>query len=317
MKKILLFALLFQSVALLSQTKPSFVCSFFGTDVGSNVKNGTINSFASNTQAIQAVDRILFPTGLKRNFIIEESIEVANACAVNIGDKRYILYNKEFMKMVDNSTKTDWASISILAHEIGHHLNGHTLDNTGSRPNKELEADDFSGFVLYKLGASLQDAQKAISTLVSEEGSSTHPGKFARLTAIQKGWSRAASVNSTNTQPPPPVSTQVPMSNTTKLENNVEFKTNVKITLNKLFHRWDDRWSVDSYVDASNTISSIVNENGSYKVIGTFDVIRSLIFMKQRITVNYTSIISADSTTSFSVKSLCYQDASSGMQDCF
>ncbi len=197
MKNIFLTILLLQSALLFSQTKPSFVCSFFGTDVGSNVKNGQINSFSSNAHAIQTVDRILLPTGLQRSFIIQESTEVANACAVNIGDKRYILYNNDFMKMVDNSTKTDWASISILAHEIGHHLNGHTLYNVGSRPNKELEADDFSGFVLHKLGASLQDAQKAISTLVSEEGSSTHHGKFARLAAIQKGWSRAASGEST------------------------------------------------------------------------------------------------------------------------
>ncbi|MCC7246531.1 MAG: hypothetical protein IT269_12690, partial [Saprospiraceae bacterium] len=118
---ILLILMLFGNFVF-AQTKPSFVCSFFGTDVGSKVKNGQVNSFTSNSQAVQIVDKILAPTGLQRNFIVQESADVANACAVNIGDKRYILYNKEFIKMVDNSTRTDWASISIMAHEIGHHL---------------------------------------------------------------------------------------------------------------------------------------------------------------------------------------------------
>ena len=65
-----------------------------------------------------------------------------------IDDKRYIIYNSNFMKIANEISNNSWSSISILAHEIGHHLQGHTLNNNGSRPAIELEADKFSGFVL-------------------------------------------------------------------------------------------------------------------------------------------------------------------------
>jgi hypothetical protein len=167
-----------------------FACSYFGNDIGEKILSGNYNEFASNTTALQVVNAIVEQTGLKPNFIVQESNEVANACALVMQEKRYILYNNQFMEMANNSTRTDWASISILAHEIAHHLQGHTLQKGGSRPEIELEADEYSGYILHKLGASLEDAQKAVSTLISEEGSSSHPGKFKRLEAIQSGWIR-------------------------------------------------------------------------------------------------------------------------------
>jgi hypothetical protein len=302
-----------------AQQKAKFACSFFGTDVGSSIMNGQGLSFSSNNQAVKVVDNILSPTGLKRNFIVQESNKVANACAVVHGEQRYILYNNEFMKMVENSTKTDWSSISIMAHEIGHHLNGHTIQAGGSRPDIELEADEFSGFVLYKMGASLQDAQKAISTLVSEEGSSTHPGKFQRLQAIQKGWAKASGQGSSNSAPNTSVKTNENTSsnNSIKLEENIDFRTNIKSTINGLFHKWDDRWSVDRYIDGSNTLSSVIKEGQDYKITGSFRVNRSMIFVSQVVTVSYTARFSASGVTSYEVLSLCYTDGSSGQSDCY
>ncbi len=300
--------------------KTKFACSFFGTDVSSSILNGQGLSFSSNNQAVAVVDNILLPTGLKRNFIVQESPKVANACAIVNGEQRYILYNNEFMKMVENSTRTDWASISIMAHEIGHHLNGHTLQSGGSRPSIELEADDFSGFVLFKLGASLQDAQKAISTLVSEEGSSAHPGKYERLQAIQKGWARASgqssnvSSSSNTTASRPSTSTT---NSSSRLEENVDFKNNIKTAINTKFHKWGDRWSVDRYIDDSATISSVTNSGGTYTISGKFRVNRSMIFVSQVVTVAYTAKVSATGVTSFEIESLCYNDTSDGQSDCY
>jgi len=101
-------------------------------------------------------------TGLLSNFIIKTA-DVPNAKASISGSTRYVLYNQLFMKRVKQQTNTDWAAISILAHEIGHHLSGHTLDDQGTRPNKELEADRFSGFVLAKMSATLEEAIITIS----------------------------------------------------------------------------------------------------------------------------------------------------------
>ena len=118
-----------------------------------------------------------------------------NAVAKNIdigsGKKeRYILYDNNFFNKIDVNAGTDWAATSVLAHEIGHHLNGHALNDEGSNHKWELEADEFSGFVMARMGATLDDAQSAIQTLKYEKATSTHPAKADRLLAIEKGYNR-------------------------------------------------------------------------------------------------------------------------------
>lgn len=150
----------------------------------------------NNTEDAEAVvDAILDKVGLFRNFLIEECENINNALAVTMplegGDlDRYILYDLEFFKKVSASTGTDWGLTSILAHEVGHHLNGHTLKSGGSNHKVELQADEFSGFVLARMQCSLEDAQSAISKLLPDKASATHPAKQDRLAAIAKGWHR-------------------------------------------------------------------------------------------------------------------------------
>lgn len=129
--------------------------------------------------------------GLKARFELRATRDIDNAAAVVYDGRRYLLYNPDFLSAVNRAGHTDWAGISILAHEMGHHLNGHTLRAGGSQPVDELEADEFSGFVLRKLGASLAQAQSAMAAVADEQGSATHPGRAPRLTAISQGWQRA------------------------------------------------------------------------------------------------------------------------------
>jgi len=160
-------------------------CTYTGeiTDEG-------IYGFRSDKEATEAIERIMRYTGLPANFKIQAS-NVPNAAAIIQGNRRYILYNQYFMERIKDITRTDWSALSIMAHEIGHHLSGHTLDNEGSRPSKELEADRFSGFVLYKMGASIEQSRAAMRAIASEKASSTHPSKSARLAAITNGWMSA------------------------------------------------------------------------------------------------------------------------------
>src|SRR6185312_2225684 len=81
--------------------------------------------------------------------------------------------------------------IFILAHEIGHHLDGHTEAGLKSCPAIELEADQFAGFVLGKMGATLQQSQLAMYYISTIASSKTHPGRYDRLAAIEKGWNKA------------------------------------------------------------------------------------------------------------------------------
>ena len=135
-------------------------------------------------------------TGLPANFVVVEG-QVPNAAAVIMAGpdkvpRRVIAYNPAFMGEVIRATQANnWAPVSIMAHEIGHHLSGHTIVPGGSQPPIELESDKFSGFVLYKMGAPLKDAQNAIATLIPEADGQTHPGRRKRLAAIASGWIEA------------------------------------------------------------------------------------------------------------------------------
>jgi hypothetical protein len=143
------------------------------------------------SQAEGIIREITDAVGLQPRFELRATTQVDNAAAVVYGGKRYLLYNPRFLAAVNRAGHTDWAGISILAHEMGHHLNGHTLRSGGSQPQDELEADEFSGFVLRRLGASLAQAQAAMAAVSPDAGSATHPGRAPRLAAISRGWGRA------------------------------------------------------------------------------------------------------------------------------
>ena len=145
-----------------------------------------VYGFESEAAAQAAVKRVVDFTGLAQNFTIRAA-NVPNAAAVISGQSRQILYNQAFMLEVAK-VERNWAAISIMAHEVGHHLNGHTITSGGSRPSIELEADRYSGYVLQRMGATLDQAKAAMNQIASEAGSTTHPPKSARLAAITNGW---------------------------------------------------------------------------------------------------------------------------------
>jgi hypothetical protein len=166
------------------QTHNSFICSYYGEPI-----NTSITGFSSSADAQKVIANIIDVIGLEPKFQIR-SANIPNAAAVISSGQRYILYNPRFISAINQAAKDKWASIAILAHEIGHHLNGHTLLGS-SRPSIELEADQFSGFVLRKMGASLEQAQLSMQIVADVRASRTHPGRNDRLVSIQNGWNKA------------------------------------------------------------------------------------------------------------------------------
>ena len=169
----------------------------------------------------EMIEEIVGVTGLAKNFEVYSSPDVGNAAAWVEGNKRMIVYNPNFMNDMLSQTGTDWSVRSILAHEVGHHLQGHTIQGGGSRPDIELEADSYSGAAVRWLGGSLEEAQVAMSVLAPERGSSTHPGRRDRLAAISSGWEDAGgSRGATGREAPEsrprqtPVPTQTPFPTT-------------------------------------------------------------------------------------------------------
>jgi hypothetical protein len=183
-------------------------CNFFPD---SNI-DGDIYTFSNNQQAVSIVDAIVKASGLRQNFQIMQA-SVPNAAAVIRDGQRYILYSQIFIDDINRNTATEWASKTILAHEVGHHLNGHTLSGRGSQPPTELEADYYAGYVIGRLGGPMEGALAPFK-MMGEAGSATHPPRAARLEAVAGGWheatSRGGREGDGRTQPEPPPDQPLP-----------------------------------------------------------------------------------------------------------
>ncbi|HEY0679980.1 MAG TPA: M48 family metalloprotease, partial [Chitinophagaceae bacterium] len=165
------------------------------------------SSFSSVYEAGQYIETMLDSINWKENFLVREQNGINNAYATIIRNRRYIVYDNNFLENLDAYAGTKWASVSVLAHEMGHHYRNHVVDTRGSTPPKEIEADYFSGYVMAKLGASLNEAIAAMEQIASPRASSSHPAKADRLASITRGWNYAKGLTSTN---PPGTTTPAP-----------------------------------------------------------------------------------------------------------
>jgi hypothetical protein len=153
-------------------------------------RNGSPSSAADQTEARVQVERIVHVSGLEMNFemIVDPSTPAA---AQIVNGRRVILFDPRFMAQVADRICLDWGAMSILAHEVGHHLAGHTLRQADEPWRDELEADQFSGFVLARLGATLAETTSAAARILPERSTQTHPARKDRLAAIVHGWQNA------------------------------------------------------------------------------------------------------------------------------
>ena len=136
------------------------------------------SNFQSVYEAKEYINTMLDSINWKENFLLQEQNGINNAYATIIRNQRYIIYDNTFLESLDGYAGTKWASISVLAHEMGHHYRNHVIDRQGSTPAKEIEQ------------------------IASPQASATHPGKADRLNAIAKGWAYAQGL--TNTAPGTP-----------------------------------------------------------------------------------------------------------------
>ena len=204
--KNLLFVLIF---ILYTQTSKSQSLDY-GNDLAAikicNAIQG--NNFASEKAADSALEQILSVVGASKRFVLQECSNINNAVALTFNGVRYIMYDPEFMSGLRYSN--DWSNMFVLAHEVGHHINGHTVDAlvvSGksqvplyTKRTQELESDEFAGFVLGRLGANLNQALSAVNnTSDADDSYSTHPRRSKRIAAVKKGFNESGGkVNSSN-----------------------------------------------------------------------------------------------------------------------
>ncbi|MEP6711491.1 MAG: hypothetical protein ABJA37_03695 [Ferruginibacter sp.] len=169
--------------------------------------------FQSVYEAKEVVNNMLDKIQWKENFNLKEQNGIQNAYATISRGQRFIVYDNNFLEDVDEYAKTKWASVSIMAHEMGHHYYNHVVSGQGSNVASEIEADAFSGYMLQKEGATLMQALAAMKAIGSDKQTQTHPAKNDRLNAITRGYnaakanmsaSNANTGNDNGTQPPAP-----------------------------------------------------------------------------------------------------------------
>ena len=143
--------------------------------------------FSTNEDAISSLQKVLSVANLKTNrFVILPCDNIGNAMASVYQGFRYILYKESWMNKTDY-----WGKMAILAHEVGHHINGHTLSGYSLQESRkvELEADDWAGYAMAKLGASLAQTLQITSRFqTGDDTNSTHPNRAKRVAALTAGW---------------------------------------------------------------------------------------------------------------------------------
>ena len=147
-----------------------------------------VDAYYSDSVKTQ-LDRVLEHSGLpSTNFEVKATHRVSNAVATMCNGHRYIYVNERWMNSIRNGD-WNWRRLSVLAHEIGHHILGHTMTSSPSHKT-ELEADRYSGHLLFHMGASLQDTT-AMARRLPENATPTHPRRTDRIAAITAGWRNA------------------------------------------------------------------------------------------------------------------------------
>lgn len=137
---------------------------------------------------------ILEHVGLDANFDVRLA-PVPNALAyMDASGNRLILYSPMFMEQVARYGEGHWPHLMVLLHEVGHHLQGHLFEAGPEFKHREIEADRFSGFMAYRMGATLEQALSVVSHFAQEWDTPTHPTRIQRIRAISNGWDQAKHV---------------------------------------------------------------------------------------------------------------------------
>lgn len=207
MKKILILTILFLITKTYSQT-----VDFSGKKINvSDLCNSL--GFSDSNEAKKYLDEICSAAGIKSNFIMVQCNSINTCLAVEKDGDPYILYDNSFLNKLkpsiaygfteksinSNSNNKDWASLTILAHEIGHHINQHfskTIRSVSSLKDLELQADEYAGHIISKLGGSLQQGEKVYnSEVVSVNATLSHPSRADRIKAFQEGYNKENTKN--------------------------------------------------------------------------------------------------------------------------
>ena len=151
---------------------------------------------AASKFAIDQVARICGAVGITPNFtLLSGDVEAAQARL--IGTDRQIIYSEDWLRQLEIDANSAVPAMVILAHEIGHHINGHTLDPIPAdtippdglrfRVREEQEADIFAGGITARLGFGVNEGLPAFDK-TSVTRTVDHPSRQERRDYFKGGW---------------------------------------------------------------------------------------------------------------------------------
>ena len=189
MKNLFLAILFLFSKTIFSQKN---ICSL--TKIEQNTINCLIENANIGIASNENIRKITQQIYISPNFIYKNCNNINNALAVinPLNNKRYIMFDFEYLSSISNNDY--WFKMFVLAHEIAHHINGHTIPNnevisTLKSQQKELECDYFAGYILFKLGSPENQILKIFNDLPDATSDyENHPKNYKRIDYALKGY---------------------------------------------------------------------------------------------------------------------------------
>lgn len=265
--KYLIFGLLIHfNFILYSQN--DVLCAFVVDDIFDNSISSEKLKFSNSQEASVFVEVLLSEVGLPMNFHVKECNEInctlkRNAYAkMNKNGTRFIVYDNAWFSEIDNN-EDNILSLTILSHEIGHHLAAHTIQRNfkkykeackyckqksklfnqkvcdeehseeykkylANRRTQELQADRFAGFIMNYYGAKKQDILNVFKVISKpkEDSLSTHPRQEKRLKAAEEGFDMASDYKKDKKK--------IDINDIKRLSIDIDLKSKTKLNRNKL-----------------------------------------------------------------------------------
>ncbi len=202
-KNIMRLSLFFILFTCYISAQGSFSCGYNHSSEPSLCDFVANKTYISNRMVVDKINTMVNSIALPQNFILVECDNINNAFAYVKNGTRYIIIDDQWIRSIEGN---NWFITGILAHEIGHHLCGHTISNgyisLEDKRKRELEADKFAGFILKAIGATQDQSLIAINSIVPvdfDDSGSTHPTKSKRIDAIKQGYNNSNTELKTNT----------------------------------------------------------------------------------------------------------------------
>jgi len=172
--------------------------NFNGTPARRDVAE--LRTMPADPASVEAVLSILRCAGVTPDFrILAARVAYAQSAVGGRGrgDEQFIFFDPQYLQSSEEQAGP-WARTFVLAHEVGHHVNGDlspdgpsrrfaTSDSAGAV--LELRADRWAGRILYKLGASRNDISGLLSIIPASKNPTLDPR--SRVDAALLGWDTA------------------------------------------------------------------------------------------------------------------------------